>query len=275
MVCRMEKCIISIDVGIKNIGVCVLTSKEKLIRYWNIINIEPDTIPDKLCNECVSKARYMTLDCYYCKKHANSKCNKGDYYYPLKNEKLNKIMCYHNKDIDNYGIKHNMVYKTNNRDDKIEEIEEHMKKYCMRGVESVKNKYSLIDYGMEIKKKFTSLIEGLDGIEIVSVVIENQLGNIATNMKSLQAMITQYFICNGYNNICYMSSVRKLQYIKKVHKVTYKDRKAIGILYCKELLVNQNELDWIDYMESNKKKDDLCDAYLQGYVYLINKEIKE
>ena len=261
----MKECILSIDVGIKNLGLCVL-SKDKIIQYWNVINIEPESLHQITCSFCKMNARYYILHQYFCKKHAKNSCSKSTFYFPYKNEKVNKVTRYHMKDIHKYGTEHELSFTTSTRDDMINEIKIHMIQYAFQNFQQPKNKFSLIDYGKQIHIQFSNLINELKDIKINTVLIENQLGNIATNMKSLQAMICQFFIDIGIHDIQFISSSKKLQHIAKNKKITYKDRKSIGILYTKELLINQ--LDWIDFMESHKKKDDLCDSFLQGYSFL-------
>jgi hypothetical protein len=58
---------------------------------------------------------------------------------------------------------------------------------------------------------------------------------------------------------------------EKKEKITYADRKKLGIYKCLELLNNNgNNISWIDYFKNHKKYDDLSDAFLQGLWY-INK----
>ena len=49
----------------------------------------------------------------------------------------------------------------------------------------------------------------------------------------------------------------------------YKLTKESSIIYTNKLLTNNKENNWIDYLQKSKKKDDLCDCYLQG-IYFIN-----
>ena len=45
----------------------------------------------------------------------------------------------------------------------------------------------------------------------------------------------------------------------------YKMTKELGIKYCKELISHLP--DWLKVLDGHKKKDDLCDAFLQGAYY--------
>ena len=63
---------------------------------------------------------------------------------------------------------------------------------------------NLITIGRNLKKKFDSL---LNGYNLDIVLIENQISPIANRMKTLQGMISQYFIMKDVKNIeFYISS---------------------------------------------------------------------
>lgn len=55
-----------------------------------------------------------------------------------------------------------------------------------------------------------------------------------------------------------------LNYIKV--KIGYNINKLLSVKYSNVLLPNN----WLEFLNNNPKKDDLCDAYLQGYQYLKN-----
>ena len=110
-------------------------------------------------------------------------------------------------------------------------------------------------------------------IKIDRILIENQLSNLAVRMKTLQGMITQYFIMRGYQNIEYICSTNKLKLFldrdknkgkPDGEKTSYSERKKLGIKYCQELLVKQGMDDWLEFMSKHGKKDDLADSFLQG-----------
>ena len=91
-------------------------------------------------------------------------------------------------------------------------------------------------------------------------------------MKTLQGMISQYFIMRNENiKIEYVSSQNKLkEFAESSKKLTYKDRKLKGIEICLNLLNGQEE-SFTKLFQNHKKKDDLADSYLQGIWYLRNK----
>ena len=58
------------------------------------------------------------------------------------------------------------------------------------------------------------------------------------------------------------SVIKLLDHIKD--KIGYNINKLMAVKYTNVLLTGQ----WINYLNEHTKKDDLCDAYLQGYYYL-------
>ena len=43
----------------------------------------------------------------------------------------------------------------------------------------------------------------------------------------------------------------------------------MAIVYTRDLLKNNQK--WLDFLNNNSKKDDLCDSYLQGLYFVNNK----
>ena len=104
------------------------------------------------------------------------------------------------------------------------------------------------------------------------VIIENQISPIANRMKTIQGMVSQYFIMrNNCRHIEFISSMNKLkEYNGSNIKINYSDRKKLGIKVCLEIL-NDNDK---EFFIKHKKKDDLADSFLQGLWYIKNKLIK-
>jgi len=111
------------------------------------------------------------------------------------------------------------------------------------------------------------------------MIIENQISTIATRMKTLQGMITQYFIMKNVPQIEFISASCKLKLFtdsmldvsKYVDATTYGDRKKAGITICRALgemsppapQASTNYATWMPMFEKHKKKDDLADCFLQ------------
>jgi hypothetical protein len=103
--------------------------------------------------------------------------------------------------------------------------------------------------------------------EIDTILIENQIGQNAIRMKSIQGMITFYYISKGKTNIIYWNPINKLKKYNQKEKKTYAQRKKDSIAITK-LLIHEHFSDFEGYFNSHKKKDDLADCFLQLIDYL-------
>ena len=122
---------------------------------------------------------------------------------------------------------------------------------------------------MNIKSKFDAIFS--EEYEIDYVIIENQISPIANRMKTIQGMIAQYFIMSNIivNHIEFVSSINKLKDLDIKEKITYNERKKLGIAKCLDIISLDNRFnDKLEYFKTHKKKDDLSDAFLQGLWYL-------
>lgn len=125
------------------------------------------------------------------------------------------------------------------------------------------NTVNLIDVGKNICDMF---IKQVDIFDIGKVIIENQQGINAIRMKSVQMMITMYFIKNNID-VCHWSSSNKLKKYNLPKKTTYVQRKKESIRITKEEIINQYP-EWETHFSKHPKKDDLADAFLQLISYL-------
>lgn len=147
---------------------------------------------------------------------------------------------------------------------------------------------SLISVGYNLMQKFDKLFysknsEGQYYYMPNRVVIENQISPIATRMKTVQGMVTQYFLMRGVSkaSISYISATNKLKAWSAVNADaeidTYDDRKKAGIACVRKMLsptmplgtpvtgMMDADIDhWRTFFESHKKKDDMADSLLQG-----------
>jgi len=150
---------------------------------------------------------------------------------------------------------------------------------------------SLISVGYNLIQKFDKLFysetpQGQYYYMPNRVVIENQISPIATRMKTVQGMVTQYFLMRGVskNSISYISATNKLKAWSAINADaeidTYDDRKKTGIACVRTMLspmplgglgtlsvTGMSDADiqrWRTAFESHKKKDDMADSLLQG-----------
>jgi hypothetical protein len=139
----------------------------------------------------------------------------------------------------------------------------------------------LITIGRNMHRRFDALPHIASGIDVV--IIENQLSTLATRMKTLQGMITQYFIMRGVPDIRFISATNKLKLFSKGGgggwgeeggeelKDDYADRKKRSIEITRSLLSAHAE-EHRALFEKHKKKDDLADCFLQGMWWLCTRE---
>ena len=98
------------------------------------------------------------------------------------------------------------------------------------------------------------------------VLVENQIGPLASKMKMIQGMVIQYWVSRHAKIEC-ISACNKLK-LFHVGKTTYAERKKLSIQHTLSIL-ESNQMDTSFFLK-HKKKDDLADTFLQGIWYLHN-----
>ena len=116
------------------------------------------------------------------------------------------------------------------------------------------------------------------------VILENQISTVASRMKTIQGELTMYFLMRFPEaHIEYISSKNKLKGFEDGASVAgasasssspqtpnekYKQHKRDAVTYTQQLLeAHPSMLYWKPYVMGSKKKDDLCDCFLQGMWY--------
>ena len=120
---------------------------------------------------------------------------------------------------------------------------------------------------MSVEDISKSIIRNYDTLSEVQVVlVENQIGPLASKMKMIQGMVIQYWVSRHAKIEC-ISSCNKLK-LFHVGKTTYAERKKLSIKHTLSIL-ESNQMDVSTFIK-HKKKDDLADTFLQGLWYLHN-----
>lgn len=282
--------VLSFDVGIRNLAYCLFDIPESYMNNennnikndninellknihiidWDIINLVDDE-KHLLCNsknkngkDCKNKAHYKKNNEYYCKKHAMN-CK---YIIPSKTNKISFIKKHKKGELIQYCKNHFITHeKDKNKEYYLSLVKKYMELNLMDTITSKKaDSISLVTLGRTIEQKFNLLFKNY---KIDLLLIENQISPIANRMKTIQGMITQYFIMNNVENIEFISSSNKLKLFTN-KKTTYDERKKMGIetMNTQILHIVDNGY-WKDLFIKHKKKDDLADAFLQCLYYL-------
>ncbi|CAH6421688.1 Hypothetical protein KVN_LOCUS418 [uncultured virus] len=300
--------IISFDVGIKHIGLCVIKKKEDNefdIEYWNIINISEENKEiikccgiNKTKKKCNSNAKFEFIknDGKFglCKKHQN--LYKPEIiehnFIQISNEnkeiKCDKNLCSKPAKWTENKINYCTNHKTSLQKAKPKNTLKKIKKTnCMH-----ENLLILAGRLYTELDKINHIFVTVD-----EIIIENQPSLINPTMKSISTLIYGYFVnklvqksINKWNltNVRFYAPSNKLKKVfdekdkqsktkkNKEEKVVintsqnvYKMTKTIAVEYCKILLRKKNKVKDLETLSTFKKKDDMADCFLQGYHYLF------
>ena len=269
--------ILSFDVGINNLGYCIIECNNNILSLldWNIIDISDKKLYCSNNNniKCETVANFKDIDDnYYCNKHSK----KTKFIIPtpelttktLKSKSLIELIEVAKKyNIELCKIK-NKLTKTN----VLSQISAFKNKNTLINLKSKKPKHSVVNICRNINFYFNSIFK----TDYDVILIENQIGPLAVKMKSIQGIITQYFIAlNNENNIIYVSSINKInKFTNSPMKLTYTGRKKKAIEITQDKLNdNPNLTKWIDFFNKHSKKDDLADCFLQGLWYCLDNKI--
>ena len=293
---------LSVDVGIKNLSFCLFeivneidnTVKNKSIKILKWDNIDLSEKNEMKCIEidkseiCNKPAKFSKEDKCYCLKHAK----KQPFLQPkpdLKPSFINKQKLQSLIDIANkYKITHSANAK---KAEIIQQITNFTNTNCLSPVDkSNATKIDLVTIGRNIQHKFDNIFfntESSDDID--TIIIENQIGPIANKMKTIQGMISQYFIMKNNNiKIEFISASNKLKdFIPNdlileenkenkenttKSKLDYKQRKQLGVKTSLHFVdTDERFKEWSAFLHKHNKKDDLSDCFLQGMWYIKNK----
>uniref|UniRef100_A0A6C0KXV8 Mitochondrial resolvase Ydc2 catalytic domain-containing protein n=1 Tax=viral metagenome TaxID=1070528 RepID=A0A6C0KXV8_9ZZZZ len=276
--------VLSIDVGIKNLALCLLcksanndTDMRWGILKWDVVDLTQKNDEAKCCEVdkfkiCNKSAKFTKDGKYFCLKHSK----KQQFKIPtsdLKPAFINKqkIQALYEM-ADKYNIKYEKPIK---KQDLVFLLNEYVQNSCFEVVGNTNaSKLNLVTIGKNIQSKLDSILE--EHVTTINIVaIENQISPIANRMKTIQGMIAQYFIMRNPNiEIEFVSASNKLKEEKKDSKSTYTERKKLGIKKCLEIIQNDFIPEWTDVFNNHSKKDDLADSFLQG-IWFIKEKIEK
>jgi len=248
--------LVSIDVGIKNMGVCLLNLEartvpnqggidillDKLDRTtledWKLIDLTSHLISDTMPYKCsfIQKNKKLCKNkpvynndfnkIAFCNTHA--KAQNGFFFTKevsisfLQKQSLAELLFFKKEKqiyfLDNIVLEDKIASDTKvYKKDIIAELMSYTQKRILIPIVKTKaHDISLIDIGISLTNKFNAWLGSIINT-IDCVVIENQISPIANRMKTIQGMIAQYFIMNGITSIKFISSSNKLNPTFKKH----------------------------------------------------------
>lgn len=250
--------LISIDVGIRHLAVCVLegTSRKDLkILHWDVIDVlgEKNGVGRPLCFQCKKAAMWQKDGSYACSKHCPT------LKIPTKTV-LTKMK------VDELTAKAKELKIAEIPKKKVDLVNAVLASYQsvgwtkFTGGASVKHA-PVLDLAPDFSKSLTSREDWWKHAD--KVVVENQLDR---RMFAVQAMIHMFFVREGIPVVKGVSASHKLNNILTLEDSTknYRGRKKTGIVHCEQLMPEDKKM----FFRSHKKKDDLADSFLQGLWFL-------
>lgn len=122
-----------------------------------------------------------------------------------------------------------------------------------------------VSIGIRMNERMLKL---LDKFAFDKIIIENQIGQNAIKMKSVQSMLVMFFVTQNYEHgqIINYNAANKLKHFIGKKKTTYAERKKLSKQIAGEICLLQYA-DWAQFFQECKKKDDLADCLLQVLDY--------
>ena len=243
-------CIISFDIGIRNLAYCVFSDKSSNpIIAWDVLDIstkiktnqeEPEQEKESLHSTCYcscvlakkkqketcnKKAKYRNgtgtgSKEYFCEKHAREAQEKKKYYLPnpefqipfLKKQKVDFLVEFERKYVITVPV---IEEKKEKKEERLERIVKWVQeKVLINLVKKTEKKKKKPEIGLvEIGRNMADHLMAIPETiqEIDTVLIENQISPIANKMKTIQGMLAQIYILHGVENIEFVSSSNKLR----------------------------------------------------------------
>ena len=245
------------DIGIKNLSYCIIDKNNKIFK-WGILDLCNTesykccgiTKKGDICNKTAKRIDKSTLK-LYCNIHSK-KCDYHDISKCFECEKKAK-------------------FKTNDN-----------KFYCTKHSKKKLDIYEIKFNMRDINKIGNNLIKSLNTnremfLNVNTIVIENQPVLKYPTMKSVQMILYTYYLINKQNDkykIKLVHANSKLKFkitnksIEKIKKLKnkYQMNKKLSVEYCKTIITQSN----LDFLNKEKKKEDLSDAFLLIYYEMIN-----
>lgn len=283
--------ILSWDVGITNLAYSIIKKNEdntfEIIK-WGILDLTDDRLRcDYMLRTkrvCGNTAKYFVSDKEQ-KNHTVCKTHMDKYTCDIieVKDKDNKIQC--------SNCKQNITKIVDGTD--IGWCDKHYekgKKIYLARVKPKKvpsQKCNDQALGKLTEKMYEKLDNDPEFINVNEVLIENQPTLTNPTMKSIACVLFSYFIMRGLHekknngimkDVKFISPNNKLKVndtltkdmLKDIKdsKTKYEITKKLGMLYCRSIVSKES----LNTLDTNDKKDDICDSFLQGFHHLYGNE---
>lgn len=227
-----------------------------------------------LCKKCKKLGIHKSsvLDGQYCQRH-----------FDIELKKLGRI-CSHPKCTE-YATKslYKNVAPTDNLVGWCDNHVDDVKAYLAKKTKKLSHNCNKISIDALACSMYQQLDKYPEFMQADEVLIENQPTFINPTMKTVSALLYGYFIMRGiYERTKTGSAIKSVNFCSPTNKLkvaeqntelqlqkaptnkVYKITKKLGVQYCSALIADNN--DNVRFLASHKKKDDLCDAFLQGFI---------
>ena len=306
----------SFDIGIRNMAYCVFSIDATVsILDWGVINMLSSDAPSfaPVCQVvleqkskkptaksssaqlCGKKAKFcspsgLAASTCFCAMHA---AKHGTWILPQKEHSLAHLRKQKAEAIQSiyqslFLLEPVERIRSKTKPVLTDEIRQWYEKTCFRPVAVEKKKKTSNDTDLiTIGRTMRDRLDAIDAFRgVTHVVIENQISPIATRMKTVQGMLTQYFLMREHCadgggspiDVEYVSSCNKLKGFTipttevTTQKDKYKQHKADSVRICTEM-IRENFPESAYILSTSTKKDDLADCFLQGIWYLQRENI--
>lgn len=281
--------IASIDVGIKHLAVCVLDEAAAIYR-WDVLDLSEQRHPCLVCQRAAKYWAESEPPQYYCGIHAKQCATHA---MPQHKGLLHKAT---SATLATWMTLYHLPPATK-KADMLAALQAHVRAHCLQPLTNTNAAdIDLCTIGRALQRQLDAFLEDTPSLDLV--LIENQISPIATRMKTIQGMLTQYVVMTPrfhQTPIQFVSSANKLKDVacttttdttntntntnptnptpharkkRPSDKEGYQARKKMGVEVCRRQLVDGAMDRWLAWFDGHKKKDDLADAYLQGWWYV-------
>jgi len=258
----MSEMLLSIDPGIRNLGICCVqldlqNGKHPIVEWQSIDLLCLSPSPNCAHDGCTKSVKYTLGDLRYCVRHAKA---TGCSFAPEQYESCKK-----RKRLGVRALKALASEVGFPADQTLtkQDLIDHVEAKCLLKIgKPLVSAVSEPDVAGMIVKALGSMA-WMGDVKIV--LIENQIGPMAVRMRSMQAMLTMYFVCKWQCRVVYVNASNKLKNFD-VPKKTYRERKTSAIDITRRMVSDTGG--WAVVFASSQKKDDLADSFLQALWYV-------